>query len=167
MSDSVDELVNRLVGSGMVVSFQSYKLGSVNRRMKKLDSQFQLNLNEYATDMRTALNDDTSSFDIELNFNAQRAFEKAIDAEAVMGLLSNNMIAVSSVVRISTRFYRVLDVSGVDRRHDGCVKVYVLHTSQDAHFAIPPTTLYSLMVAVANAKVGQVTPRIAHPDSTQ
>jgi hypothetical protein len=105
MSDSVDELVNRLVGSGMVVSFQSYKLGSVNRRMKKLDSQFQLNLNEYATDMRTALNDDTSSFDIELNFNA--------------------------------------------------------------HYAIPPTTLYSLMDAVANAKVGRVTPRIAHPDSTK
>ncbi len=93
---------------------------------------------------------------VRINRMAQSALDEVARTHAREGLLLDNQIKTSDIIRMSTHFYKVLDEKGVAA---GYVKMHVLTAKHDmhlSHYVIPSATVNHLQDVIARAKLGSL-----------
>lgn len=93
---------------------------------------------------------------VRINRTAQSALDEVARTHAREGLLLDNQIKTSDIIRMSTHFYEVLDEKGAAA---GYVKMYVLTAKHDTHpsqYVIPSATVNHLQDVIARAKLGSL-----------
>lgn len=93
---------------------------------------------------------------VRINRTAQSSLDEVARTHAREGLLLDNQIKTSDVIRMSTHFYKVLDEKGAAA---GYVKMHVLTAKHDTHpsqYVIPSATVNHLQDVIARAKLGSL-----------
>ena len=146
-----------------VISFQSSWIGLAIREVRAATGLYIVSDNRVSNDrvgydITESAKNVFSPVDtvVRINQTAQSALDEVTRTHAREGLLLDNQIKTSDIIRISTQFYKVLDEKGAAA---GYVKMYVLTAKHDTHpsqYVIPSATVNHLQDVIARAKLGSL-----------